>query len=548
MSKLPTVHFKVVPPKTKGVSVVPPAFVLEQDNWNDYSFQTQYHLSYHAPTTDGGVEITSLGPVKILRRGQTKADGLLVQSDFHALDSQFCSVGQSLDYYERARELGAVGRTALEALRDVVASPQLVAEFEAEDGWATSLYRDQQDKGKKFRLLATGLVNGDYLKAPEDQQSFSFHVKGWQEPVSFDTTSGEPWDFESTRLPDRVNVLVGRNGSGKSTLLARLARVAYGSPSERAERPLKNLGKLSPEGVGFPRIVTVAFSPFDSFKIPGSDDRNKLQIAKDLQRGIGRFSFIGLRDFSAEVDLTEQSNDLPEIGASTEVDDRDFQTRLKSIEQLADEFEAYRMRIQEKDRSLVLQRALRKLERGMFSEADSRGILQQSAELTRQWFLRCSTGHKITLLVTFGLVACLEFNSLVLIDEPETHLHPPLLAAMMHGLRGILKDYESIAVVATHSPVVIQESMARHVHVVRREGDLTSVRPVSTETFGESIGHITAQVFGMESNATDFHKVLDSLIEKYQAVEKIEALFMDGLMSHQGRAYVLSCLAASKQS
>ena len=81
------VHFKVVPPKTKGVSVVPPAFVLEQDNWNDYSFQTQYHLSYHAPTTDGGVEITSLGPVKILRRGQTKADGLLVQSDFHALDS-----------------------------------------------------------------------------------------------------------------------------------------------------------------------------------------------------------------------------------------------------------------------------------------------------------------------------------------------------------------------------------------------------------------------------------------------------------------------------
>ena len=150
--------------------------------------------------------------------------------------------------------------------------------------------------------------------------------------------------------------------------------------------------------------------------------------------------------------------------------------------------------------------------------------------------------------MTFGLVACLEFNSLVLIDEPETHLHPPLLAAMMHGLRGILNDYDSIAVVATHSPVVVQESMARHVHVVRREGNMTSVLPVSTETFGESIGYITAQVFGMESNATDFHNVLDSLIEKYKTVEKIEALFMDGVMSHQGRGYVLSRLAESNQS
>jgi len=548
MSNCPSILFKVVPPRAKDVSVIPPAFVLEQDNWNDFSFQTQYHLSYYAPTTGGGVEVTSLGPVKILRRGQTKADGLLVTSDFHLLDSQFCSVGQSLDYYERARELGAVGRTALEALRDVIEFPNLVAEFEAEEGWATSLFRDQRDKGLKFRYLATGLVNGHYLKAPEDQQSFNFHVEGWQSTVSFDTTSGEPWTFLGYSLPERVNVLVGRNGSGKSTLLARLARVAFGSPSERTERPLKHLGKLTPEGVGFPRIVTVAFSPFDSFKIPGSDDRNRLQIAKDLQRGAGRFAFIGLRDFSAEIDISGASNELPEVRASTEVDDRVSQTRLKSIEQLADEFESYRVRIQEKDRGLVLQRALKKLERGMFSDADGSAILQLPAEVARQWFFRCSTGHKITLLVTFGLVACLEFNSLVLIDDPETHLHPPLLAAMMHGLRGILEEYESLAVVATHSPVVVQESMARHVHVVRREGDFTSVLPVSTETFGESIGHITAQVFGMESNATDFHTVLDSLIEKYHTVEKIEALFMDGVMSHQGRAYVLSRLAASKQS
>lgn len=90
--------------------------------------------------------------------------------------------------------------------------------------------------------------------------------------------------------------------------------------------------------------------------------------------------------------------------------------------------------------------------------------------------------------------------------------------------------------------------MARHVHVVRREGGLTAVVPVSTETFGESIGLITAQVFGMESNATDFHDVLDKLIAKYNDVEKIEALFKDGVMSHQARAYVLGRLSNKVQS
>lgn len=48
MGQMKTISFKVVPPKTKRVSVDPPGFVLEQDNWNDYSFQTQYHLSYHS--------------------------------------------------------------------------------------------------------------------------------------------------------------------------------------------------------------------------------------------------------------------------------------------------------------------------------------------------------------------------------------------------------------------------------------------------------------------------------------------------------------------
>jgi predicted ATPase len=531
--------FTVVQPRTR-VSIVGPGFVLEQDNWNDHSFRTQYILSYHGPLPTGHSDLVHIGPVKILRRGQTKNDGLQISSNFGELGDDFCSVGDSLDYYERLRQLGDIGVNGLRLLRDVVALPQLCQEFFTETGWAISLFRDQKDQGERFRLLASGLVSGHYLKVPEDQQSFTFRMSGWSTVLNVSTASDEPFSYAGKALPERINVVVGRNGSGKSTLLARLARVAFGSPSEREHAPLSNLGNLEPKGIGYPRIVTVAFSPFDCFKLPGSDDRNRLQIAKDMGTGNGRFVFIGLRDFAAEVEQFDSIAEQVPVRQFSQLDDRVEQTRLKSIAQLSQEFARYREKISQKNREAVLKGALSRLERGLFREDWAQSATGLSDVEVMQWFHNCSTGHKITLLVVFGLVANLEPNSLVLFDEPETHLHPPLLSAMMHALRSILEHFEATALVATHSPVVVQESLARHVHVVRREGDVTTVSPVAIETFGESIGLITSQVFGMESNATDFHRALDMLIMKFKDVEKIEELFKDGLMSQQARAYVLA--------
>ncbi|MBW6100166.1 ATP-binding protein [Escherichia coli] len=50
---------------------------------------------------------------------------------------------------------------------------------------------------------------------------------------------------------------------------------------------------------------------------------------------------------------------------------------------------------------------------------------------------------------------------LVLFDEPETHLHPPLLAVLMSALRIVLNEVDAFAIVATHSPVVVQETLSK---------------------------------------------------------------------------------------
>lgn len=45
----------------------------------------------------------------------------------------------------------------------------------------------------------------------------------------------------------------------------------------------------------------------------------------------------------------------------------------------------------------------------------------------------------------------------MLIDEPEGHLHPPLLSAFVRALSELLVNRNGVAIIATHSPVVLQE-------------------------------------------------------------------------------------------
>ena len=141
-----------------------------------------------------------------------------------------------------------------------------------------------------------------------------------------------------------------------------------------------------------------------------------------------------------------------------------------------------------------------------------------------------------------SLVAHSEPKSIVLIDEPESHLHPPLLAALMHAVRVILRRNDAFAVVATHSPVVVQETLSRHVSIVRRSGDEICIFRPQIQTYGESIGEITNEVFGLTADATDFHSALSSLVEKGLTLELIERLF-DGGLSMQARAFVMTKLA-----
>ena len=297
------------------------------------------------------------------------------------------------------------------------------------------------------------------------------------------------------------------------------------------------------------RIITISYSAFDSFRVPGVDAKELTQTTEDIAGGDGRFVFCGLRDVVAEAraDIAKNEEEVDQDVNNDDDDgtlDRRTTTRLKPVEQLADEFGSLIKRIRKADQLLLLEAALEPLlnDPSFTDLKDQISRMTNSARSARSIFLEWSTGHKIALHVVASLVAHARPRSLVLFDEPEAHLHPPLMAALMHSVRVVLTEVNAFCIVATHSPVLLQETLARHVRRVRRTGRALEVTEPTLETFGENVGILTYDTFGLTASSTDFHKVLDLLVSGCADVDEIDELFEPGL-STQARAYVLSQFA-----
>ena len=267
------------------------------------------------------------------------------------------------------------------------------------------------------------------------------------------------------------------------------------------------MSKRRPE---FGAIITISYSAFDDFELPTGDHR---AAARD-------YTYCGLRKVESADDPTS--------------------SRLKDLAELAREFHGARRQALAKERSAVLLHAVEPL----FQEPSFRTVVElppindETEDAWREAFAGLSAGHKIVLNIIVQLCAHIERRSLVLIDEPELHLHPPLVAALLRSIGIALARYSSYGVVATHSPVVLQEVPAHMVKVLRRSFDDLVVEEPEIETFAENVGLLTQHVFNLDSSSTDYQGILRSLAAT-RSLGEIDALFGTG-MSAQARSLVMT--------
>jgi predicted ATPase len=490
------VRFRVVSLQPQPGGAERDVVYLLPTGWDDwFKFSTLFNVTYvdaNGRRHDiGGTKIGRFGlkPARYEEESQPEYRSPKPPDRFEQLGDEFFSLGQDTSYYEALTSLSAAFREEfLRAMKDLAYEPELLARAETEEVTRVSLLREVPlaTVREQFARLARG---GERLTP----YNFTFR---------YGHENREPIDFEfsvnpDSKTPSNIHVVIGRNGVGKSTFLNAFAQAMVLGPHE---------------GIEISNVVSVSFSAFDAFE--------PISVPQDRTKGI-TYRYVGLKKIGTKKDE----------GAATK--DEGTLSREMTLSAKVCLVGARKPR---------LERALRLLESDpIFAQAGladlvySAGDDQEALDELPGIFKRLSSGHKIVLLTVTKLVETVEEKSLVLLDEPEAHLHPPLLSAFVRALSDLLTNRNGMAIVATHSPVVLQEVPRNCVYKLERWGDALKKERPQIETFGENVGTLTDEIFGLEVTATGFHKMLADAAAQSSSYEEALDRF-DGHLGEEGRA------------
>jgi predicted ATPase len=490
---------------------------LVADNWNDwFRYRTLYSLTYFDETGSRH----HIGSLKI---GQfhmaADQDRPALPGSFSRLDKQFFSLGQDVDYYIALMAIGhpATGEL-MGALNDIVDDEELYLKALQERVTGESLLRFVSMKTieRQFRrVLRGGAELTDYVF----QYMAPLRARAGKEPLSLEfkvTPSSSP--------PTNIHVLIGRNGVGKTSVLNSMTRsLALSNSSEDANGffiSANEHGEFNRESP-FANLLSITFSAFDDFEI----------VRQRRNATLGdRYTNVGLRK------RVKDSKG-------------EWVTITRDPEDLAKEFSESAKLCARGIKAVRWKKALTALESDpLFAEAEVTGLAHTDetgfARAAGSLYRQLSSGHKIVLLTITKLVENVEEKTLVLMDEPEAHLHPPLLSAFVRALSDLLVDRNGVAIIATHSPVILQEVPRSCVWKIIRHGIASkAVRP-TMETFAESVGVLTNEIFGLEVTRSGFHKMLTNSVSGASSVQEVVQKF-DGQVGSEGRALISGMIATS---
>lgn len=143
---------------------------------------------------------------------------------------------------------------------------------------------------------------------------------------------------------------------------------------------------------------------------------------------------------------------------------------------------------------------------------------------------KMSSGQ-ITMLYRFlPLIIEIEDNSVILIDEPETHLHPTWCQQYVHYLVSLFGSYKSHIIIASHSPMIASEVPLECIVGLKQMNDRITQYFPHDRTFGSSPDTILRDVFNLDSLTGVFYKQklgqLISYLESDNSIEIKEAIEM----------------------
>lgn len=479
--------------QSSAMTSTPNTGYLIEDQWDDWF---QYSTMYDLYIVDSLSHQCYMGKTKIGQKGMVEDQRRpALPESFSRLSEDFFSLGQDSYYYENIKNLGDVMRSEiLAALNDIAYNTKLIRTAQKETVTKKSLLRSVPltTVKEQFNRIALG---GARL-TPYNFEYRSVPIREGIEPITIEFNV-DPDSYP----PSNIHVIIGRNGVGKTYLISNMIRSII-QPRNNLRENVGETRFLHDKQTAvdhFSRIVFVSFSAFDELNFKTKSEK---------------FVRIGLPAHSGE----NTHEHLNKIFAAS------FSACLHGPQRM------------------LLTKVLHMLTSDpMFSESEIVTYCEEDSQYDSDTlisvFSRLSSGRKIILLSITQLVEKVMEKTLVFLDEPEGHLHPPLLSAFIRALSELLLDKNGVAIIATHSPVILQEVPRNCIWKLRRTGAYCKAERLNIESFGSDITTLTTEVFGLEVINSGFHSLLQKLVNlhgDYNAV--LQAL--NGQLGAEGRALV----------
>ncbi len=458
-----------------------PCFVLvSDDGWSDGYAHLQFNLYYFHTEYD----YDSYGLVKTIKHESqmecsdnhhyyVKNDGF--PDEFLRLPADFCSLGQDAQYYKKIKNRFPNSfESVFMALNDAAVFPQIDDAFRNTDYYGCLIRENEAERLlREAQLILQGRKIAERYKF-----KYRFKPKYADNEVEFDFNFRD----ETHLLQRRIYAVIGRNGVGKTLFVTQL-------PLDLSD---KNSVAFSPAKPILSKVISIANSTFDDFKV--AENTAKLN-----------YYHFGLTKSVGE-------GQMP-----------------KSKEDFTSELIAATKKIRAYKRVLHLKKVLGKL---VFTETvddffvivrkDEKEFLDIDTSKLQNILKKMSSGESTLLYLFMCLEAEMRYDSLILLDEPETHLHPDAIAELLNALDEMLEEYQSCCVMVTHSPLLVRELTSDCVYVMEREDKMAILRKPGVETIGSGLNTITDDIFGSKSIQRNYKKRLSELAQ-YHGYKELRA-------------------------
>lgn len=460
-----------------------PSIVLAfNSGWDDFGVCTWFNMFYY----DVDAMSHHVGVVKIIHTSYYTQEQLQkgyyrvaehVDDSFTQLSGDYCSLGQSEEYYfTLKRYLPNDYLSVLWALRDCALFPTIEEKF-SNHPYFYSLIRENG---------VEDVMNNIMYKLKDENAETRFYFKYHFKPKYANQSSDISFSFSSKgEFPNNLYAIIGKNGVGKTQLISQLPLDLESNREDAFDHK-----------PSFKKYITVSYCYYDNFKIPDTSatfDYRYCGLLKKLPDGH--------KEIMTKEDLQQRLiNDCKEITKKSRVDEWSSVMRTFFKEDVINSWRE-----------------------GKGKECLNIKAIVESAE-------KLSSGEASFLYVFFDIMAHIRKYSLILFDEPETHLHPTAITSLINAVHRLLKTYNSYGLIVTHSPIIIRELLSRNVLVMQRNGDQLATYKIGVESFGENIATLTNEVFGSEDIRPYYKRQIKDLAEMgYDYEDIVDEIQTDGI-------------------